>query len=1145
MQDTTADTENAAVPPGSPGKKFNSQFLIVAALFLLSGMSSLVYQVIWTRLLVFVFGSTTFATSTVLSVFMGGLAIGSYFAGRKADRIQKPLYWYGILELVIGVWAVITPVLLGAAIPIYKMCFEALHLNVIAFGLVRYVIAAVILLLPTACMGATLPILARFVTENLEQVGDRVGSLYAINTLGAVLGSIAGGFMLIPSFGLSTTTYIAAAVNVSLTIIVLLISKLPSFAERDKTLAQIQSQELAAPTEKDTKLSGLVIATMASFGISGGLAMIYEVAWTRALLMVIGSTTYAFTVMLSSFLVGIFTGSFICSRFADKLKSPVLWFGLVQVLLCLFGILSLFTFNQLPYMNLLAGNQFSQSPELTLVFRFLLSGFVLLPISLCLGLIFPLAVKICAQDLQRIGSSLGKLYSVNTIGAIIGAFLAGFVIIPGLGSEMTLLATSLANLVLGVFLLTAFSDMKVSIKALTSIACLIIVITCWIKPPQFWDYNTIVAAQIVRRQMLVIKSMPFWESLSLFKTLEQGGKILFYEEGKCANVAVRKLTNRDAVSLITNGHVDASNQSDMQNQAMLGILPLLFKKDQDDVCVVGWGSGVTSGYALRFPIKQMICSEIEPVVLKTSKYFHSVNYKADLDNRTVIEPSDGRNYLLGTSRKFDVIMSEPSNPWQAGVCNLFTKEYFSLCKDSLKPGGVFTMWSQVNEVPTEDLAAVLKSLSDVYPCVYVLDTGDGGDINAVAFMQDTKISYEQVKKNLEIKEVKDAVARFDLATPEDFIARIVVSPGRLKKAVENSFSNTDDRNRLEYDVAKTYENKQYMVANRAWFRDQHGDIWDYIDWGSLSIEQKAEAYLKVARSCLSYFALAKSTRAMDWARESMRIYPSANALSLIAELQISDHEYQALAKTIEEGSKAYPHDGRFIGLGGIAALQLGDYVNARNMLSKSLQLNPDDSNFKYYLALCYSDLNITQLDGLYFPPPSVEPTKVVELLAPAVKSETFLNGKPQALLILGDAYKQLGKYDEAEKLLTQLVSMKPNGYLGWQVLGDIYSCKKEPGRARYCWNKAYGLTTRDLPNFVQTAIKFATEKNDLAALKQIQSILQIAPANEDARELLKVLAGRNPLAAKLLIQVTEKDTVFLQSRNNKVVPFFPKDGLMQ
>ncbi len=1099
MQETKARQSTVKSP--------DYHFLIIAFLFLLSGMSSLIYQVIWTRMLVFVFGSTTFATSTVLAVFMGGLALGSFIAGQVADRTKKPLFIYGALEGIIGIWAAVTPLLFAAAIPLYKMFFEPLHSDLILFGLLRFAVASAILLVPTACMGATLPILARFVTERLEEVGNKIGSLYAVNTLGAVLGSAIGGFILLPELGLNLTTMIASSTNILLAASVFFISRLPAFKYKqklDESEQENKIQENETVGKSQAKLSNVVIATMFAFAISGAFAMIYEVAWTRSLLMVIGSTTYAFTIMLSSFLFGIFFGSILCARLADHLKSPIMWFALAQITLCLAGFLALRMFSYLPYLNLQVSSINLASSNLSTFFRFMAAMIVLLPISLCLGVIFPLAVKVCTNDLNRIGSSVGKLYSVNTIGAIIGAFLAGFAIIPNLGSEQTLIICSASNLLIGTALLIFFCKIRASIKVLSCIAALSVF--AWaIQGPHFWDYDSIVSAQLARRRM-----SQYAGQLGSEQSWIVGGKNIFYKEGKTANVAVRHFEHNDCTSLLTNGHVDASNYLDMENQAMLAACPLLAMPSAENICVIGWGSGVTTGFALRFPIKEMICSEIEPVVIETSPFFHSVNFKPEKDKRTKIEPSDGRNFLLGTSAKFDIIISEPSNPWQAGVCNLFTREYFQICHDSLKENGIFTMWTQTNEIPSKNFAQVFAALSDVFPAVYVLDSGVG-DVNALGFKKNTKLKFDDIKKQLQIKEVRDALSRFKLRGPDDYIARIIVAPDGLRNAVKGQEANIDDSNHLEYDVAKTYENKFFTVQNHEWLTKNSSRIWDSIDWGKMSDSEKSANFLQIARACLPR----SKKRTFEWASESMRINPNPDSLSFIAELHITNRDYKVAGKLLEDGQKLYPQDSRFPGLAGLISLRKGDYDRARDYFSRALKLDSKNNNdFAYFLALTYSDLNLQQQDGSYLPPATPSAAAVIQTLQPVLANDKFVESKPAALLVLAEAYKQIGKYDEAEKTLIRLLKKSDKGFMVWQKLAETYACKKDWERSAYCWNKSFIVASRDLPRFLARTKDLINDKNYDEALKQLQLIKQMLPSNKEADSLLDELAKHYSKAAE-------------------------------
>ncbi len=719
----------AATARPTPKTQKKSGSGLVYLLFFLSGLSSLIYQVVWTRELVLVFGGTTFATSTVLAIFMGGLALGSYLAGRYTDRIERPLRIYGILEGIIGGWALIAPILFAAVTPVYAVVWQHTHASLLALSLLRFAASCLILLVPTTCMGATLPILAKFVTSALETVGKQVGRLYALNTFGAICGALLGGFILLPQCGLTLATIIAAAINFLLTATAMLQKQqkqLPNESNELNESDDLKELEAAKPStapagnRQDSAAGGTAITSrlslaakivMTAFAASGAVAMIYEVCWTRALLMIIGSSTYAFTVMLSTFLIGIFLGSIVISRYADKAKSPIFWFAILQMTLGVVSLICIRLFDRVPFWNLVINQHFMRSVTVNMLVRFLLAGVVLIPITTCLGAIFPVVVRVCTVSLATVGRSIGTLYAANTVGAIVGAFGAGFVLLPLFGAEKTLLWSAFANFLLGAALISVSEKRKPLVNIAAAVAACGFGAFLYFNP-NAWNHNSLIVAQadrrILRSGTINTKSFEKWQQEQL-----NTHTVVFWKDGSCSNVAVLKYGPK--TSLLTNGHVDASDGQDTNVQSFVSMLPLMLKPDAKDIAVVGWGSGQTVGASLLFPIRECDAIELEPAVIKASKWFHHLNYKAEEDPRVHIEYNDGRNFLLATNKLYDLVISEPSNPWQSGVCNLFTREYFHICHKRLKPGGMFSLWLQTSEVPPEDISAVLSAVNKEYP----------------------------------------------------------------------------------------------------------------------------------------------------------------------------------------------------------------------------------------------------------------------------------------------------------------------------------------------------------------------------------------------------------------------------------------------
>lgn len=1141
---------------------------LIALLFFLSGASSLIYQVIWTRQMVFVFGSTTFASATVISAFMAGLALGSFVAGRFADRIRNPFLLYGILEAVIGFWALLAPVLFDQALPIYKMFWHQFHLQVLPFSLLRFAIVSLILLIPTSCMGATLPILSRFVTRSLSNVGKRVGILYAINTVGGVAGTLAGGFCLIPAMGLHLTAVVAAAINLLLATAVVLSSKsMPPYeppvtnAREEEEKAEAAEESLADETDEEksdedeheyiyenveeeaskTRKSAVVFAVV-TFCLSGALSMTYEVAWTRALTMIIGSTTYAFTIMLATFLAGIFFGSFLLSRLTDKLKDHVLALGLTQLGLAVGAFIAINLFNYLPYWNLKANLQFPTDPNLGMSIRFLLASTIMVPISLFLGASFPLIVKICSDRLDRVGRSVADLYSLNTVAAIIGAFAAGFFIIPYLGNEQTLVCCAAINAILGGILMVlsrGWFALKIFGVASAIIFCM------WAQQiPKTWDNSLITTSQRLRRSLLSMTdddktSMPA-SYADWVKDIEKSFKLEFFKDGLVANVAVARFKD-NSLSLFTNGHIDASdNKEDMPTQVLLAAIPLILKPDAGSVADIGWGSGVSLGYALAFPIEKLTCAEIEPEVVNAAAYFGDVNLKPEQDKRLIVEFNDGRNYLLATDEKFGVIMSEPSNPWQAGVCNLYTQEYFKICHERLNPGGIFAMWWQSNEVSHQNLLKVFSALKKVFKHLLVFRSA-GGDIVVCACDQPLKIDLNSVQAIMGNQRLHTYLDKNGgISVVEDFPLKVLLTDESIDKLIQNVPPNTDDRNYIEFDVSKTHEQKNFAEENYKWFMENAGAVWDCIDW---SYTDKKEKALRMA--IIAECGMARDNpNALAWAEESYRVSPNAYALCVqaIATAQKSgdwEKGYEIASKAINE----YPADPKPYYIRGLIALTGGAPMRARKDLEKAYAMNKEDPNNAYRLAQSYvpEAQDWYQLSNIPMKDDGVADTQAEKALAVlgssmALDPSNFVPKNPEVEATMGLILLRTGHTEQGLAALQHFQNMySPNNLLAYKILLDTYSKTGNKAGEDFAKQRILFLSMQKADNYAQNAanlLRVGKEKLAFAALKRG---LGYYPASFSGRNLLEKMAKTNAEAKSLAEELAKQPA-------DKTPPAAPASG---
>src|SRR5215470_3099032 len=460
--------------------------LILYVIFFLSGATGLVYEVIWVRLTGLVFGNTSHAISTVLGAFMAGLALGSWTLGRKADRVQNPLRMYGLLEIGIGISGALVPLVFRLFNQSYFAVAPSISSVPGGDPAVRFGTSFIVLITPTFLMGGTLPVLTRFFTERLEEVEGKVGVLYALNTFGAAAGSLLAALVLIPGIGNIRTTLIIASINIAIGLFAIGMS---SRAKGEGRAQGTLKDDTAIPVGADDIRSSnpaadrLVLTTLA---VSGFVSMMYEVSWTRALSAIIGSSTYAFSIMLVTFLIGIAIGSSIISR--RKPVATLRLLGMMQLGVATGGVVFLIGYLAAPYALLGLIRAFSYTFPAILTIQFVLCACLMILVTICMGASFPIASQLYSSKFTILGRSVGNIYSVNTIGAIIGSLIAGFVLLPIIGTERTILAGLFFNSAMALLLLTESKAARLS--QITAVL-LLLVATLSMRGGVFWKTDSL------------------------------------------------------------------------------------------------------------------------------------------------------------------------------------------------------------------------------------------------------------------------------------------------------------------------------------------------------------------------------------------------------------------------------------------------------------------------------------------------------------------------------------------------------------------------------------------------------------------------------------------------------------------------------
>ena len=783
-------------------------FRILYLIFFLSGATGLVYEVIWVRLTGLVFGNTSHAISVVLGAFMAGLALGSWWLGRKADRVSSPLRFYGLLEIGIGISASLVPLAFRSLDTLYWAFAPSLENVPGGNGLLRFLTSFLILIVPTFLMGGTLPVLARFFTEAVQEVQRKVGLLYALNTFGAAFGTLAAALFFVPQLGNTRSTFLIAALNIGIGVTAILMAS----RQQGKSAVPEQQNPSVAGEQGDAKTDRLVLAALAT---SGFVSMIYEVAWTRALTAMIGSSTYAFSIMLVTFLVGIALGSSIAVKWRRAAGLRLL--GLTQLGVAGGALLFLVGYLVAPYILIALLKALSYTFPAVMTTQFLLCAALMIFSTVCMGAAMPVASQIYSNKLTVLGRSIGNVYSVNTLGAIAGSLAAGFVLVPLLGTERAILAGLFVNSAMAALLLSAPGAERPQNVAKWGALALLVIATLSMRGGVFWSRSSLDSG-------ILVYSRSF-ESRPELKISEyyQDTDVVYFKDGNNATISVRK--GEDYVGLRTNGKVDASNKADMITQLMIGYLPILFHPTPRSTMIIGYGGGVTVGAMTAFEeVEEVDCLEIEPAVVGAGPKFEEFNRKSYENPKVHIMYNDARNYMNVTRKQYDVIISEPSNPWIAGVASLFTSEFYERAAQVLKPDGVFAQWIQLYELDPEDLRMILREVQDKFPNLSVWVSS--GDLIIIGTRQPQRLNLPRWVR-LASEDPRVAVELrdyFKIPRPEGILAYYVMGSEQARKFSANAGHNSDDLPLLEFhaprqlfretrtlNVNLLYENKDGLI----------------------------------------------------------------------------------------------------------------------------------------------------------------------------------------------------------------------------------------------------------------------------------------------------------------------------------------------
>ncbi|MBI4641801.1 MAG: fused MFS/spermidine synthase [Candidatus Tectomicrobia bacterium] len=744
---------------------YRTSLLLLTTAFL-SGACSLTYEIVWTRMLTLLFGNTTYAVSTVLTVFMGGMALGSFIAGKFLTVRRNLLLIYAALEGMIGLYAFLTPWWFQG---VQRLYIESARLFPAFFPLlmVKFLLAFLLLIIPTTFIGATFPLLSHYLATYWKTFGKGIGNLYAINTAGAMVGALAPAFFLFHTIGVQGTMFLAASGNLILSGAVFFLDRI----ERRNHGERFTMQYTRWPGPL-ASVSGIALWVSA---LSGFTSLAYEVIWTRTFPFSLGNTIYAFSLILVIFLLGLALGSSLFARFIDKYESNLLVIlSFAQIFLGLSAFASLFLLKYFastanPLLILQWEREF-------LGIKFFQTLAVMIVPTLLLGGTFPVVLKLYTVSPQTPGREVGVIYAMNTLGGIVGAFLTGFFFIPSIGLEWSGRLMVFLNLLAGGVIFasnSAHSSRVVTSRAATIGITLFLGITFLI---------------------LILSPTGTWRRRDALND-----RSLFYSEGVEATVEVRERADGKKLLSINGFLVAGTLDRWIPIQKLLGHFPMLLHPNPKDVLVIGLGTGGTVWAISQHDPERIDCAELVPDVIEAAAYFPEVNHQVIRNPKVHLFKDDGRNYLLVADHQYDVMSIDATSPKSAGSGNLYTMEFYELTKKRLKDDGVVAQWLPYHLLSERELKIILKTFQRVYPHVTLWYSQGLHYLILIGTQKSLSIDFARFSERVESEKVRRDLKEI-MMNNRDLLLRSFAmdEKGIASFAMREEMVNTYDRPPIEF-----------------------------------------------------------------------------------------------------------------------------------------------------------------------------------------------------------------------------------------------------------------------------------------------------------------------------------------------------------
>ncbi|MGC4083533.1 MAG: fused MFS/spermidine synthase [Vicinamibacterales bacterium] len=1059
-----------------------SQWLLLVA-YAGSGVAALIYEVSWTRLLTLQMGRGLVASSTVLAAYMGGLALGAWLAGHRANRLspRAALHAYAAIEAAVALLAIALPFELDLLSPLFAAVYG--DAGGAGFGAVRTGAALMLLVLPAMALGATFPLAIRALADSAPPA-SAPGRLYAVNTIGAAIGALLSGFVLLPNIGLTNTLLVGVGASACAVGAALVVARRSSDAtpatsgdasapraatasprhKRTKTTRAQNVTGQIAPVAKARVPLALMLSTF-----TGLASFIAEVGWTRVFAMLVGPSTYAFAATVATFIAGLaigaVLGTFIASRTMQQAEVAAVIVGLAAIAAAWSGAAAG------TWLPRSVAADFAAAPDISIVSHAISVAAIVLPLAIGLGATFPLTLAI-AGGAAASPAVAGMVYAVNTVAAVAGSLLTGFVLVPALGLERTL---AIVPVLLAV---AAFATMLATPRALAlrlaiAIPAAVALVATFTAPA--WN-RPLLASGAYKYASAVPQGLDIETALT-------AGTLLYYRDGGTATVSVKRLTG--ALSLAIDGKVDASTAGDMLTQKLLAHLPLLLHGDAKEVGIIGLGSGITLASALTHPVAHVDVIEIAREVVDASRLFAPDDAQPLNDPRVRLLVTDARSHFALAARTYDVVVSEPSNPWMAGVAALFTREFFESARRRLTADGVMCQWVNTYDISTSDLQSIVATFTSVFPDTTLWLAGDG-DLMLIGSPTSMDPKVDRLAHLPDDPRIVADLRSVGVTSPFGLLSMLVGGRDTARRFGADAPIQTDDRLELEFSAPRalqTAERRQNVAHIRALATERDRPSIVNAAWGSAGGVELAERAAILRRAGAYEQAYSAAADALDlspgdavaldvMAVASAAIGRQADAMALLSRLVHAAPDAAAPRVVLSR-----------------LQMSTGNVDAALGVLREFLSRHPDDADTLEQLASIYADVG----DDAQLAPVAAALARFPDRAGAHYYAATLAFMQGQMASALAQAH--------------QALEVDPRHARAHNLVGAIKATTGDMAGARQAFEQSLSLDPQDPTTYQNLAQLEASQGNVTSAARLYAEALSLDPSSATAREALARLHG--------------------------------------